>query len=245
MKKILFFILLFVILAVSAWMIFHRNKSENNYFVVTGNDAAFSLGDPVYVDGVVSGFINNVSRISDSSSHTLISFNLNDNVKIPSKTDPGVLLIDTARLYIALDFETGASTEYLHPGDTVYLVLDKIERAIKKAAIKKEPVKIVAAKSPDIVQSPAQLPSDLIFKIQVLTASMELPANSLEFRGLKNITHVEQGGIYKYYAGESPHLKEARVLKEKVVAAGITDAFIVPFYNGKRISMKEALSMEK
>ncbi len=55
----------------------------------------------------------------------------------------------------------------------------------------------------------------------------------------------EQNGIYRYEAGERPRFIEAEILRNQVRAAGFPDCFIVPYYNGNRISIQEAKQLER
>jgi hypothetical protein len=48
------------------------------------------------------------------------------------------------------------------------------------------------------------------------------------------------GGMYKYTIGVNRSLEEAMAFRETLVAKGLTDAFVVPYYVGKRISNQEA-----
>ena len=56
------------------------------------------------------------------------------------------------------------------------------------------------------------------------------PINSL-------ITEV---GQIRYTTGIFATFPEATVLQENIVVKGVTDAYVTPYYNGKRISLEEA-----
>lgn len=74
----------------------------------------------------------------------------------------------------------------------------------------------------------------LTFKIQILTSSKILKANSSEFKGEKNISYYKDKGLYKYTCFESDDynttLSELRKVNKK-----FKSAFIVAFEGEKRI----------
>ena len=51
-------------------------------------------------------------------------------------------------------------------------------------------------------------------------------------------------GVYKYYIGNELSKIECENLKDSMIKKGFKDAFIVPFYKNKRISVKEALDLQ-
>lgn len=52
-------------------------------------------------------------------------------------------------------------------------------------------------------------------------------------------------GVYSYRVGAFPDYKNAAVLKAKIRKMGIRGAFIVPYYQGKRIDIKKAIRLAK
>ncbi len=86
------------------------------------------------------------------------------------------------------------------------------------------------------------LPDGLIFKVQIGAFRNELPAE--HFVGLSPMTaELLDNGITRYSVGIFRDIKDAKVAKNQVNAIGYQDAFIVSFYNGKRIPINEALQM--
>ncbi|MBG0781778.1 MAG: OmpA family protein [Bacteroidales bacterium] len=87
--------------------------------------------------------------------------------------------------------------------------------------------------------------TDLIYRVQLMATSAYFEPESY-FAVLKVIIpdarfYVQPvNGIYRYEIGDRQHLPAAESLKNQVLAAGFSDCFIVPYYNGKRISMEEA-----
>lgn len=82
------------------------------------------------------------------------------------------------------------------------------------------------------------------YRIQVMTSDRKVPKNSSRFGPYRGeVTEMIVGGVYKYYVGCVPTYQEALSLQRKV-RAQFKDAFMVPFCNGKRITVSEARKME-
>lgn len=82
--------------------------------------------------------------------------------------------------------------------------------------------------------------NQMIFKVQVLASNPKLSVNHRLLKGLDGVERYEHRGMYKYTWGQAETLKEVRQLKAELIEKGFLDAFIVPFYNGKRFEMQEA-----
>jgi len=85
---------------------------------------------------------------------------------------------------------------------------------------------------------------DIVFKVQFLTSSTKLPANSPKLKGLSDVSYYEEGGTYKYTCGSSTNLNAMQQLRKKV-AATYKDAFLVAFRAGKRINTTDAINEYK
>ncbi|MDT8411436.1 MAG: N-acetylmuramoyl-L-alanine amidase [Vicingaceae bacterium] len=83
----------------------------------------------------------------------------------------------------------------------------------------------------------------LIFKVQIATSSQKKELIPENFNGIENVTYYEAGGIYRYTVGNEKSIEAANILQLKLKEKGFTDAFIVAFNNGKRISLSEALNI--
>ena len=111
--------------------------------------------------------------------------------------------------------------------------------------------------NPDILLGEAQFitpveeqkESDLIYKIQIGAYSRGLPAyikrlyDKLSLiRKIENYT--DENGIVVYTTGNLTNLEDAIKMQNQVRQEGVEDAFVVPYFNGKRISLKEAKELE-
>lgn len=82
-------------------------------------------------------------------------------------------------------------------------------------------------------ESPAAV-SETEYRVQIFSSGEKLSVRSKLFKGLKDIDHYYENGLYKYTTGATVDRKKAqRTLKE--VKGLFKDAFLVEFKNGKRI----------
>ena len=85
----------------------------------------------------------------------------------------------------------------------------------------------------------------LEFKVQIGEFSDEYPAHRKkvfdDLAGLGEIdAYIHPNGLKLYTIGSFDLQKDAAELQKKVRERGVKDAFVVVFYNGKRITLKEA-----
>lgn len=79
----------------------------------------------------------------------------------------------------------------------------------------------------------------LVFRIQIMTSGKQ---KGLSWSKLKHQADYAyyHNGLFKYTAGQFKTMKEANIYKNKMRKKGFKGSFIVPFYQGKRISIKDA-----
>ncbi|RME19951.1 MAG: SPOR domain-containing protein, partial [Bacteroidetes bacterium] len=89
-----------------------------------------------------------------------------------------------------------------------------------------------------------QLPDGLIFSVQVGAFKNPLPNNF--FNGISPVfAQTTENNLYRYLVGQMQDVQEAIALKNNFRNLGYTDAFVIAYYNGKRISLSEALELLK
>jgi len=71
-----------------------------------------------------------------------------------------------------------------------------------------------------------------------------LEPKAYNFKGLKNITRLKSGNVYKYLFGSTSNYGAVKDLKAQAESKGYTDSFIVAFKDGEKISLTEALKSE-
>ncbi len=87
-----------------------------------------------------------------------------------------------------------------------------------------------------------KLPEGLVFKVQIGAFRNPIPQD--HFRGFAPIMAEDAGGgITRYTAGLFKTFNMANEAKNAIRTIGYPDAFVVGFYNGKRISVNEARAM--
>lgn len=85
------------------------------------------------------------------------------------------------------------------------------------------------------------LPEGLLFKIQIGAFRNAIPQDL--FKGITPINgETTAEGFIRYTAGLFTNFKAADNVKQQIRQLGYSDAFVVAFYNGKRISVAAALS---
>jgi len=82
------------------------------------------------------------------------------------------------------------------------------------------------------------------FCIQIKSSSEKIPLNSKVFEGLGTVKENFINGTYKYSVAHSSNLR-AVINKKREIKKQISDCFIVAYYKGKPISIKEARNIQK
>ncbi|HBS87262.1 MAG: hypothetical protein A2W91_03510 [Bacteroidetes bacterium GWF2_38_335] len=102
-----------------------------------------------------------------------------------------------------------------------------------------------AASSTATVALNQELPAGIVFKVQIGAFKRELPANT--FPGLAPISaeKLANSTFIKYLVGLFQTFEAAGVALTQVKTKGYSDAFIVAYKDGKRISLYEARNMIK
>ena len=87
-----------------------------------------------------------------------------------------------------------------------------------------------------------KIPEGLVYKVQIGAFAKPIPQGL--FEGIKPITgETTKNGYIRYSAGMFAKLSSAQGAKDQIVGCGYKDAFVVAFYNGKRITMAEAFTI--
>ena len=84
-----------------------------------------------------------------------------------------------------------------------------------------------------------EITDSLVFKVQIMTSGK---ARSLTWKKLKHKADYAyfHKGLFKYTSGNYSTMREAHLYKNKMRKQGFKGSFVVPFYKGKRISIKDA-----
>ncbi|MGS2740623.1 N-acetylmuramoyl-L-alanine amidase [Sinomicrobium sp. M5D2P17] len=96
----------------------------------------------------------------------------------------------------------------------------------------------------DVPVSPApesDVATGVVFKVQVAAGSNKIEPKRYNFRGLEPISMENVGSVYRYLYGKTPSYQEAKNLQRQAKDKGYTEAYIVAYRDGERISVDEAL----
>ncbi len=91
-------------------------------------------------------------------------------------------------------------------------------------------------------QNPAaeQQKRGVVYKVQFMTSGNALKENAREFKGITDYEYYLQRGTYCYTTGSFATAQEAVRHQKAVRERGFTDAFVVAFLDGERISLQKA-----
>jgi N-acetylmuramoyl-L-alanine amidase len=87
--------------------------------------------------------------------------------------------------------------------------------------------------------------AELKFRVQFMINVKEIPFDRLNLKDIPNLKTYVQDQMFKYTAGDESTPLEADRVRQLLARKGYKDAFVLPFLNEKRITMKEALILLK
>jgi hypothetical protein len=91
--------------------------------------------------------------------------------------------------------------------------------------------------------------NDLAYRVQILSTKTALKNGY--FQRLKQslsefkLFETKRNNMYKYEFGEVATYKEAEALRNRIVSLGHKDCFLTAYYQGEKISIQEALKIER
>ena len=83
---------------------------------------------------------------------------------------------------------------------------------------------------------------DLQFKVQIYSSKKDQKLKDLDEY---TVSSYKEGNLYKFTIGNSTTIEQATMLLNKAKKHGFNDAFIIAFYKGEKISIKEAKQIIK
>ena len=81
----------------------------------------------------------------------------------------------------------------------------------------------------------------IVFKVRIAAGSKKLATKSYNFNGLDQVSRQKSNTIYRYFYGNTASYSAAAELLNTAIAKGFTDALIVAYKDGEKISIKQAL----
>ena len=85
----------------------------------------------------------------------------------------------------------------------------------------------------------------LLFKVQIAASKNKLKLKPYNFKGLKEISRIKSGKLYRYYYSQSNTYEKAQQRLKEAKRKGYSKAFVVAFDGDKKITINEALRRSK
>lgn len=85
--------------------------------------------------------------------------------------------------------------------------------------------------------------SSIIFKVQLLASSKNIPLNPENFKFLSNISREKFNSLYRYFYGNTASYDQARAYQKVAVNKGYQDCFIVAYKDGQKIPLSQAINV--
>lgn len=85
--------------------------------------------------------------------------------------------------------------------------------------------------------------ADIDYRVQVALSTKKLELKSYNFKGYSDISMIEKNGKYRYFLGHFSNFDDALAFQRELRKEAFKDAFLVVFYKGKEIKLKEAESI--
>lgn len=124
-------------------------------------------------------------------------------------------------------------------GSSAQIVDEKPEKTSAEIPVVQETPKV--KDEPKVVENKAVDAKGVVFKVQISASGKKLELAPKNFKGLDPTSFIEENGLYKYYYGQTSNYDDAKQNLAEAKSKGYESAFIVPFKNGKKISIQEAL----
>lgn len=83
------------------------------------------------------------------------------------------------------------------------------------------------------------------YRVQFLTSDKPIKEGAKEFKGVSGYQVYKQDGVYRYTMGNETTIAKAKNVQNELRKKGFKDAFVIAFYNGKRISLQEARELQE
>lgn len=144
---------------------------------------------------------------------------------------------------------TASSNQIVRPGATI--TTSSASVSTKRYEIPKQLNEEIFDRTNEVVYNESnpipinvELPEGLIFKVQVGAFRNRIPQDL--FKGFAPVTgETTPSGLTRYTAGFFKAFETADLAKDVIKGYGYEDAFVVAFFNGKRISINEARQIMK
>ena len=117
------------------------------------------------------------------------------------------------------------------------VIAEHLDDKQEKEKLEEEEDVVVIAPIPEENTPENKVP---IYKVQIATSTKKLELLPQNFNGLNDIDVYEEYKLFKYTLGTFKTLEEAKKALSEAKQKGYSDAFLIAFYQNKKISIKEA-----
>lgn len=108
-----------------------------------------------------------------------------------------------------------------------------------------EPYRQVQEEIQTVVQKDEIVVEGVTYRVQFLTSEKELKDGAKDFKGITDYQMYKQDGLFRYTLGNESTVAKAKNIQNDLRKKGFKDAFVIAFYNGKRISLQEARELQE
>lgn len=203
----------------------------------------FSLLQNAYLDQSIS-FATKIEK----------QFSVNQKRKSKGVKQAGFIVLYKTSMPSVL-VETGFLTntveeQYLKSEDGQNKIAEAIMSAFEEYKLEMESGEILKIDVPDV-----EIPIDtlienvdesdldhsvILFKVQIASGGKNKDLKKYPYSALNDIEVLVYNDVFKYTSGSFTYLNDAKAHQKRLRTRGFTDAFVVAYHNGKRISITEA-----
>jgi len=157
-------------------------------------------------------------------------------VKAEAKSEPQPKVKEEAKSEPQLMVK---SDEKLEPQSEVKAEAKSEPRPEAASELKPEPQALVEADSIPVAKP--QSDDKPVFKVQIIAGSAFIKVGDARFKGLSDVDHYQENGLYKYTVGESTDYNKVNRLRREI-SDKFPQAFVIAFKNGTRMDINKAIS---
>lgn len=107
-------------------------------------------------------------------------------------------------------------------------------------------LKMNTVKESELVKNNLEISkNNIVFKVQISSGKNKIDVKPNNFKGLRDVQIVRVGSYYKYYFGSTHDYTDAVKSLQKAKKVGFSSAFLVAFKDNEKISVSEALKLQK
>tara|TARA_R110002051_G_scaffold303610_1_gene372584 strand:- start:40836 stop:42110 length:1275 start_codon:yes stop_codon:yes gene_type:complete len=122
----------------------------------------------------------------------------------------------------------------------IVTIVKKQEPIIDNTAKEEVKLPVIDDKTKEAI-NPKEVANSIVFKIQIMASSKNVPLNPSNFKGLSNLSQEPFKNLYRYMYGETRSYREAEMMQSLARDKGYATAYIVAYKLGERIPIKDAM----